>query len=94
MLSLLLFSACRAAPAQAVSPRDLGSVDADVTIVGRDDTIIPIPPPPTLQEMPLPELDLTPLEFLPVPAIAPPRGAWTPGSNDSPLAVLRRDGLI
>ncbi len=93
MLSLLLFFACCAASAQEAPTTDMGSVDADITIVGRDDTVIPVPPPPALPEMPLPPLDATPLEPFLVPAITPPPGEWTPGSDASPLDVLGQEGL-
>ena len=93
MLSLALFCACAGASAQEALPGDMGSVDADVTIVGRDETVIPLPAPPVPPDTAFPQLDLTPLDFSPLPPIDPPRGVWTPGSNDGPMAVLRREGL-
>ncbi len=96
MLSLaLFFAACPHAPAQEAAPpaRDLGSVDTDVTIVGRDDTVIPLPPPPPLPEPALPDLDLTPLPPFALPAITPPPGVLDVESMDGPMTVLREEGL-
>ena len=78
MLCLLLFSTSGGASAQEAAPPDLGSVDTEVTIVGRDDTVIPLPAPLIPPDAPLPELDLSPLEFTSLPAITPPIG-WTAG---------------
>ena len=95
MLSLALFLSCLHAPAQetATPARDLGSVDTDVTIVGRDDTAIPLPSPPPPPDLALPDLDLTPLPFMALPAIAPPGGQLEQGLLDDPLAILRIEGL-
>jgi hypothetical protein len=75
MMSILFFTACCVVCAQA-GAREPDSVDADVTIVGRDETTIPIPPPPHAWPVDLPGLDTRPFAPQKVPAIQPPAGEW------------------
>lgn len=57
---------------QATSPSE-GSVDTDVTIMGRDDSIIPIPGPEgESEEILLPPIDAGESEALYVPPVLPP----------------------
>jgi hypothetical protein len=88
MLLVLFFFACRAVPAQETGAESRESVDADVTIIGRDETIIPIPPPPHEWRIELPALDARPFASQAVPAIQPPVGEWyVPWSNTVVITV-------
>jgi hypothetical protein len=49
-----------------------GPLDSDVTIVGKDETAIPVPPPPRTHEVAIPEPDLTAPDPLALPDIPPP----------------------
>jgi hypothetical protein len=62
-----------------------GTLDSDVTIVGSDETVLPIPPPWHPQEIAIPEPDMTPPDPLLLPAIPPPPVAWSAPWEDFPV---------
>lgn len=74
-LSLLLLSVGLAAHADE-------ALDREITLVGRDETVLPVPQPAVPQAIPIPELDLrrpaTPI----VPPIAAPADSRTDTSTD------------
>lgn len=85
MVSILFFSAYCSLPAQDAIGQSPGSVDADLTVVGRDDTVIPIPLPWRELEVPIPEIDPGPVPAQVVPAIQPPPGAGSSPLTNPPL---------
>ena len=83
----ILLSACMGVLAQDQGPA-ASAVDRDLTLVGRDETAIPVPPPAVSSAVALPALDTT---FPPPPIVAPivpgPVSASAPSAPD-PRAVL------
>lgn len=81
---LVLFSAaCLPAQQSPASPQ--GSVDTDVTIMGRDDAVIPIPEPEGVDDEPvLPPLDPAPVASVQVPPVLPPPGDMTVAVPEQP----------
>jgi hypothetical protein len=75
MVSMLFFSVYCSLPGQDVTGQGPGAVDTDLTVVGRDDAVIPIPLPWQEREIPIPEFDPGPVPAQVVPAIQPPTGA-------------------
>ena len=67
LLMLILFLGCCASFAQGVST-GMGSVDAEITIIGRDDAVIAVPPPMREGDAEVPEID----EQDPAPLFLPP----------------------
>ncbi len=60
-------------------------MDTDVTIMGRDDAVIPVPQPEGVDgELVLPPLDPGPAEPVPVPPVLPPVGDGTEASPQPP----------
>jgi hypothetical protein len=81
MLLFILPPRVSCAQSRSESP---GSVDAVTTVVGRDDSVIAVPPPWKQGEMTVPDVvaqDLAPI-FL--PPISPPQFAW-PQELPAPL---------
>lgn len=73
IVAILLF-ACTGVLAQDEGP-GTSALDRELTLVGRDETAIPVPPPapPSLEALPTP--DLTPLPSRTVPPIIPSASA-------------------
>ncbi len=79
IVCLLALMAAGVLSAQQPKPAE-GSVDSSVTVMGRDDSVIPVPAPGDLDELPLPPLedllngllDTAPPDSPLVPAISPP----------------------
>ena len=70
---LLILSAAGCLHAQESAAPSESSVDADVTILGRDDAIIPIPEPENIDDEPvLPSLDPDQADSFLVPPVLPP----------------------
>ncbi len=89
MVSLLAFACC-AAHAQEGAPTS--PIDREITIVGRDETMLPIPRPDAAI-IPLPQPDLTPPDPVWVPAVEPPVGELVgPWTFPAAQAVLRETG--
>jgi hypothetical protein len=84
MIALLLLAVGRA-QAQSASSAGSGAMDSDVTIVGKDETAIPVPPPRSQQEVTLPEPDMTPLDPVTLPAIPPPIDTVSVPGDDFPV---------
>jgi hypothetical protein len=78
LLLLILFSACGASFAQGVSGAP-GSVDAEITIVGRDDAVIAVPPPWVPEDTAVPDVVAQVPESLFLPPIPPPTVDWAAG---------------
>jgi hypothetical protein len=81
----MVFSTAGCLHAQQSTAPSEGSVDTDVTIVGRDDAVIPIPEPEGVDD----ELVLPPLEpYQPdsplVPPVLPPAGDMTDALPEPP----------
>lgn len=71
--------------AQSADSAGGGTLDSDVTIVGKDETTIPVPAPWHQGEIAVPEPDMTPPDSMTLPPIPPPAGAsMTPG-DDFPI---------
>ena len=70
---------------QSADPAGGGTLDSDVTIVGRDDTAIPVPSPWHQEEIAVPEPDMTPPDPMTLPPIPPPLGAYTSLGEDVPV---------
>jgi hypothetical protein len=69
---LILLAAAGASAQQAAAPAE-GSVDTDVTVMGRDDSIIPLPEPEGGgDELALPPVDSIQPDTTLVPAVLPP----------------------
>lgn len=88
MIVLLLAAACHAARAQ-----DAGSggesLDRDITVVGRDETVVAVPQPWKEDVITLPDMDPVPLRSPLVPAILPPAGDWpVPGHGSGNVDPL------
>jgi hypothetical protein len=91
---LLFLSAAAGIPAQQSTPTPQGSVDTDVTVVGRDDGIIPIPEPEgTGDEVVLPALDAPEIDPVLVAPIVPPAAEPSPAEAASANAVQPRHAL-
>jgi hypothetical protein len=96
---LLLFAACRAVFAQdgggaidATRGPSAGTLDGQVTIVGRDQAAIPIPRPSQQELVSVPTLDVEPPLSLEVPAVAPPAAAWSAPRAEVLVQPLPTDG--
>jgi hypothetical protein len=57
-------------------------LDRDVTVVGRDDTALPVPPPGTPQEIEIPSMDPEQPSTPIVPPIQPAPGGGPPSATD------------
>ncbi|MGD0724838.1 MAG: hypothetical protein ABSB63_04675 [Spirochaetia bacterium] len=79
---LLLVSMCGAVFAQEKADDSAGALDRDVTVVGRDDTALPVPPPGTPQDITIPDVDPEQPRTSIVPPIQPPPDARTSRSVD------------
>jgi hypothetical protein len=77
MLPILSLAAWCLAAAPLADGQSTGPLDAEVTIVGRDQTAIPVPPPAGPPLFDLPEPDPRPLPSKRVAPIPPPSGPWT-----------------
>ena len=77
---LFLVSMCGAGFAQEKTTD--GSLDRDVTVVGRDEAALPVPPPKALQEIVLPAVDPEQPSAPIVPPVQPPPDPGTPGAAD------------
>ncbi len=89
---VLLLSACTGLSAQDAAGATAGELNMDVTVVGRDDTVIEIPAPAALPpDLELPAFDDAPPEALPVPAIQPPAGLSASRPIEAPLPAVRED---
>jgi hypothetical protein len=84
MIALLFFQ-WGVVSAQTADSAGGGTLDSDVTIVGRDETAIPVPPPWHQQEVAVPEPDMTPPDPMTLPPIPPPVGADTSPGEDAPV---------
>jgi hypothetical protein len=84
---LFLFSICGAVFAQEKVDDSAGPLDRDVTVVGRDDTSLPVPPPETPPEIKVPDVDPEQPSTPIVPPIQPPPGVWPPPATDQGGAV-------
>jgi hypothetical protein len=62
-----------------------GALDSDVTVVGKDETAIPVPPPPQRHDVVVPEPDMTPPDPLALPDIPPPLGDFSVPGDDLPV---------
>jgi hypothetical protein len=69
---VLLVSMCGAVFAQERADDTAGSLDRDITVVGRDETALPVPAPSSQAEIVIPELDTVPPSFPTVPPVQPP----------------------
>jgi hypothetical protein len=69
---VLLISMCGAGFAQERADNTPGSLDRDITVVGRDETALPVPAPSTHAEIVIPELDPLRPTSPTVPPIQPP----------------------
>ena len=85
IVCVLLLSAGGCLHAQQSPPPTEGSVDTDVTVMGRDDGIIPVPAPGVAsQEVALPALAPGEPGTLPVPPVQPPVGDTLSSSPPPP----------
>jgi hypothetical protein len=73
---------CGAAFAQENTDTTGGSLDRDVTVVGRDETALPVPPPIAPPEIALPDVEPEQPSTPVVPPIQPPLSAGTSGADD------------
>ncbi len=78
---LLLVSLCGAVFAQE-KVDSAGPLDRDVTVVGRDDTALPVPPPGTPQEIEIPPMDPEQPSTPVLPPIQPPPGVRPPSATE------------
>jgi hypothetical protein len=86
---LLFFSAAAGISAQQSTSPAQGSVDTDVTVVGRDDGIIPIPEPEgSGDEVVLPTTDIPDIDPVLVAPVRPP-AAEPPRADASWADALR-----
>jgi hypothetical protein len=70
---LLIMSAAARLPAQQTPAPSEGSVDTDVTVMGRDESTIPMPEPEGVsEELVLPPIDFGEPDSLLVPPVLPP----------------------
>ena len=69
---VFLLSMCGAVFAQEKADDTAGSLDRDITVIGRDETALPVPAPSTEAEIRIPELDLVRPISPGVPPIQPP----------------------
>ena len=76
--------------AQSTDNAGSGALDSDVTIVGKDETAIPVPPPRRQQEVTVPEPDMKPPDPVALPAIPPPSDVFSIPWDD--LAVVDDSG--
>jgi hypothetical protein len=78
-----VLSMCGAGFAQENADTTGGSLDRDVTVVGRDETALPVPPPGAPQEIVLPDVEpeqpTTPI----VPPIQPPPDGTSGAADQS-----------
>jgi hypothetical protein len=82
---LMVFAAAGCLHAQQSTAPAEGSVDTNVTILGRDDAVIPIPEPEGVDdELVLPPLDPAPEEPVLVPPVLPPAGNSTDALPEPP----------
>jgi len=79
---LFLVSMCGAGFAQEKADDSAGPLDRDVTVVGRDDTALPVPPPRTPTEIVIPEVDPEQPSTPIVPPIQPPTGDGVSPTTD------------
>jgi hypothetical protein len=84
VMILLLFSGCRALFAQDGGSPD-GALDREITIIGRDQASIPIPPPWRQEQVSVPSHDVEPQDPYAVPAVPPPRAEWSAPQPDLEL---------
>jgi hypothetical protein len=84
MIAFLLLPAGRIL-AQAADSTVSGSLDSDVTIVGRDETAIPVPPLRSQREVTIPEPDMTPPDPQSLPPIPPPSDPPSTPKDDLPV---------
>jgi hypothetical protein len=78
----ILLSVCGTAFAQEDAGTTSDSLDREITVVGRDETALPIPAPWTQEDIALPELDPERPTQPTLPAIPPPSGDWLEPSSD------------
>ena len=72
IVCLLILLAGGSLPAQQTASSSQGSVDTDVTVMGNDDSIIPVPEPvPPDDALVLPPLDTSPPPAFIVPPVMP-----------------------
>jgi hypothetical protein len=91
IVCLLLLSAAGCLHAQQLPPPSESSVDTDVTVMGRDDGIIPVPEPGAAgQEVALPSLEPDETATLVVPPVKPPVGD-TLSPSPPPADLTRTD---
>jgi hypothetical protein len=84
----ILLSACIVVLGQDQGPA-ASAVDRDLTLVGRDETAIPVPPPVAAAALALPALDTTPPPPRSVPPVLPSvPSTFSPSSAPDPQAVL------
>ncbi len=83
----ILLSACIVVLAQDEGPA-ASAVDRDLTLVGRDETAIPVPPPDVSSTLTLPSLDTTVPPPRTVAPILPAVPSASPPSSPDPKAVL------
>ena len=69
-------------PAQSAQDTAGGTMDSEVTIMGKDETSIPVPPPWKPSEVVVPQPDMTPPDPMTLPPIPPPPG---PSADDPPV---------
>ncbi len=74
MIALLFLTGARIL-AQSTENTGNGALDSDVTILGKDETVIPVPPPRSDRDLVIPEPDMTLPDPLSLPPIPPPPAA-------------------
>jgi hypothetical protein len=84
---LFLVSMCGAGFAQEKADEPSASIDRDITVIGRDETALPIPAPWTQAEIDIPELDPAQPSSPTLPPILPPPGDWpSPAADQRAIA--------
>ena len=76
VMLMLLSTACSSVFAQAAGG-GADSLDREITVIGRDETALPIPLPWKQENISLPSLDVDQPPPPSLPAITPPAGEWS-----------------
>jgi hypothetical protein len=84
VMLMLLSTACSFAFSQAAPGGGADSLDREITVIGRDETALPIPLPWKQENVSLPSLDVEQPSPPRLPAIMPPAGEWS-----APTAELK-----
>ncbi len=79
---MFLISTCGAGFAQERADDTAGSLDRDITVIGRDETALPVPAPSNQGEIVIPEVDPVRPSSPTLPPIQPPADDSTSPATD------------